>query len=345
MQVRPPNLHTHLNKGLASSYLLSGDEPLQMGEAADEIRAAARADGFGSRDVIEVDRSFNWDELTAEASNLSLFSERRIIDLRIPSGKPGTQGGKALQEYLQRPPEDTMLLVTMPKLEPSQTTSKWFKALDSAGVVVRVWPIKGEQLPSWIEQRMRRDGLQPEPGVAAMLAERIEGNLLAATQEIEKLLLLHGPTAISTQQLIDAVADSSRFNVFDLADSALAGDSGRCIRIINGLEAEGTAAPLVLWALSRDLRMLAELAHQVKKGRSPQQAVGARRDIWQQRKQLVTSALQRRADWRQLLLLCGQADRAIKGRSRHNPWLLFKDIATGMCGVNPLPQLKVSNYG
>jgi DNA polymerase-3 subunit delta len=141
------------------------------------------------------------------------------------------------------------------------------------------------------------------------------------------------------------VADSSRFNVFDLADSALSGDSRRCLRIINGLDAEGTAAPLVLWALSRDLRMLAELSNQIRQGRSPQQAVAARHDIWQQRKQLVTSALQRQANWRRLLLLCGQADRAIKGRSYHNPWLLFKEIATGMCGVHPLPQPKVSHYG
>ncbi len=345
MQVRPTSLHAQLKKGLASSYLLSGDEPLQMGEAADAIRTAARADGFESRDVIEVDRSFNWDELAAEANNLSLFSERRIIDLRIPSGKPGIPGGKALLEYLQRPPEDTLLLITMPKLEPSQTKSKWFMALDSAGVVVRAWPIKGEELPRWIEQRMQQHGLQPEPGVAAMLAERIEGNLLAATQEIEKLLLLHGPATISTQQLTAAVADSSRFNVFDLADSALAGDSKRCLRIISGLDAEGAAAPLVLWALSRDLRMLVELTYQIKQGRSPQQAVAARHDIWQQRKQLVTSALQRRANWKRLLLLCGQADRAIKGRSYHNPWLLFKEIATGMCGINPLPSLKVSHYG
>jgi DNA polymerase-3 subunit delta len=336
MRIRFPDLKQHLGKGrLAPIYLVSGDEPLQTGEAADAIREGAKASGYSSRDVIDADRNFNWDELAAEASNLSLFAEQRVLDLRIPSGKPGAAGGKALVEYTERPADDTLLLITMPKLDRSQTNSKWFKTIDKSGVVIQVWPLTEAQLAPWIEQRMRGCGLSPEPGVTALLAERIEGNLLAAAQEIDKLLLLQGPGPISTEQLLEAVTDSARYDVFDLVDSALSGNRSRSLRILNGLRGEGTPPPVVLWALAREVRTLSELAFLVEKGRSPQQAVGTRRDIWDKRKPLVTKALQRLSarNWRRLLLLCGLADRTIKGREKGDPWLLFQDIATRMAGI------------
>jgi DNA polymerase-3 subunit delta len=335
VRIRFPDLNRQLQKGLAPLYLVTGDEPLQLGEATDAIREAARANGYDSRDVIDADRNFNWDELAAEANSLSLFAEQRILDLRIPSGKPGASGGKALVEYVERPAADTLLLITMPKLERSQTTSKWFKAIDKAGAVIQVWPLSEAQLPPWIEQRMRERGLIPRPGVTALLAERIEGNLLAAAQEIDKLLLLQGPGGVSTEQLLAAVSDSARYDVFDLVDSALAGKTARSLRILNGLQGEGTPAPVVLWALSREIRMLAELAHEVAKGCPPQRAVGQRREIWEKRKPLVGKALQRLtpSKWRRLLLLCGYADRAVKGREKGDPWLLFQDIATRMAGT------------
>ncbi len=334
MRLRLPGLQAHLEKEFAPVYLVTGDEPLQTLEAADAIRQAARGRGYSSRDILEVDRSFQWHQLATEASSLSLFSEQRIIDLRIPSGKPGAEGGKALTEYMERPAEDTLLLITMPKLERSQTNSKWFKAIDRIGAVLQIWPVEGPQLPAWIEQRMRGKGLLPEPGAAALLADRIEGNLLAAAQEIEKLLLLHGPGAISGEQLVEAVSDSARYDVFDLVDSALAGKSGRSLRILHGLRGEGTAPPVVLWALAREVRMLAELAFQVKGGMNPQRAVGARHEVWEKRRPLVASALQRLPlqSWRRLLQLCADADRAVKGRLKSDPWLLFEEIATRMAG-------------
>jgi DNA polymerase III subunit delta len=327
-------LSARLKQGLAPIYLLSGDEPLQLGEAADKIRSSARARGYGDREVLDVDARFDWGRLAAEANSLSLFAEQRIIDLRIPGGKPGTEGGKALVEYAGRPPEDTLLLITMPKLERSQTASKWFKSLDRAGAVIQIWPVEGANLPPWIERRMRSAGLKPAPGVVAMLAERIEGNLLAAAQEIDKLLLLNGPGTVTQEQLAASVADSARFDVFGLVDSALAGKAARCVRVLHGLQAEGTPAPVVLWALTREIRVLCSLAWDIEKGRSAAQAMAGRRDIWDKRKPLLSQGLQRirPARWRSLLSSCCDADRAIKGLSKDDPWRLLEDIATGIAG-------------
>lgn len=335
MRARPHELDSLLKRQLAPIYLLTGDEPLQMGEAADRIRRQARSQGYDSREIIEADARFDWDRLAAEANSLSLFADKRIIDLRLPSGKPGREGGKALTEYAERPPEDTLLLLTLPKLDRAQSSSKWFKSLDKIGVIVQIWPIEGERLPPWIEQRMRAVGLTPAPDVLRMLAERIEGNLLAAAQEIDKLLLLHGPGIITPEQLTEAVSDSARYDVFGLVDSALSGKVSRTLRMLNGLRAEGTAPAIILWALTREIRLLCSLAGEVERGRSPQQAIAGRREIWDKRKPLVSRGLQRikAADWRRLLLLCGDTDRAIKGRSSDNPWRLLQTISSRMAGT------------
>ena len=343
MRVALHDLERHVRKGLAPLYLLTGDEPLQMGEAADTIRNQARAAGYDGRDILEADARFDWGRLTAEANTLSLFSERRVLDLRIPSGKPGTEGGKVLAEYAAAPPGEMLLLVTMPKLERAQLASKWFKTLDRAGIVVQVWPVENERLRQWIEQRMRSRGLTPTPDVSAMLQERIEGNLLAAAQEIDKLALIHAPGAVAPEQLASSVADSSRFDVFKLVDSALDGQPARCVRIINGLKGEGTAPTLVLWAISRELRLLASLAWQIERGGSPQQVVRAQKAVWEKRKPLVIKALTRQPapPWRTLLEHCSRADRAIKGQDPRDPWLLLVDIAAAMSGAPPIGGWKI----
>ena len=205
MRLTSEKLPSLLARGLAPIYLLSGDEPLQLREAADCIRTGAKQQGYSGRDILEADTRFDWSLLMAEANSLSLFAEQRIIDLRIPNGKPGAEGGRALTEYASRPPDDTLLLISMPRLERSQTSSKWFKALDQVGVVVQIWPIEGRRLLPWLSQRMRNAGLTPTPEALPMLAERIEGNLLAAAQEIDKLLLLHGPGTITPEQLASEV--------------------------------------------------------------------------------------------------------------------------------------------
>ena len=335
MRLRFESLHAQLNKGLLPSYLLSGDEPLQLGEAADAVRARARQEGYESRTVLEVDQYFKWGELMAEANSLSLFSEKKVIDLRIPSGKPGLEGGKALVAYAADPPPDTLLLLTLPKLERSQNTAKWFKELDRLGGVLQIWPVEGGQLARWLDQRMRSRGLQPASEVTGILAERVEGNLLAASQEIEKLLLLHGTGPIGVDQLLAATADSARYDVYKLVDAALEGKAARCVRILAGLHAEGTAEILVLWALARETRMLTSIRAEVEKGASAQRAVGARHDVWEKRRPLVTQGVNRLSlrALQGMLQRCALADRAIKGRASEDPWLLFEDIVVELAGV------------
>ena len=338
MKLQSAQLKSNLQKNLAAVYVLSGDEPLQMGELADDIRNAARNNGYANREIMEVNAKFNWDNLAQEADSLSLFAEKKIIDLRIPGGKPGREGGAALAGYCQNLPPDTLLLVTLPKLDRSQQNSKWFKALDSAGVTVQVWPVDTGRLPAWVRQRMLASGLTPGPEVAEMLAEQVEGNLLAARQEIEKLLLLYGPGNISVDQLRGMIADSAKFDVFTLVDSALSGNSKRCVRILAGLEAEGTPPPVVLWALSREIRNMNIMADEMKRGASADQAA-SKAGVWNNRKGLVKQGLQRISPqkWQQLLSGCQQADAAIKGVSKESPWMLFEQLTLGICGLKTSP--------
>ncbi|WP_457665466.1 DNA polymerase III subunit delta [Thiolapillus sp.] len=341
MRLRLDQLDAHLGGNLAPVYVVTGDEPLQQGEAADAIRAAARQAGYLSREIFEADARFDWNRLGEEANALSLFAEQKIIDLRLPTGKPGTTGSKALVAYCEQLPEDTLLLITLPKLP---LTSKWMKALDKAGVVVQIWPVDERQLPRWVQQRMRAAGLQAEPGVAQMLAEQTEGNLLAARQEIEKLALLFGNQKISQAQAAAAVSDSARFDVYSLVDAALAGKTRRCTRIIAGLAAEGIPLPVVLWALAREVRALNSMARDVAMGASVQQAL-ARARVWKNRIPLVSAGLKRldARQWAALLQQCQLADAMIKGAAPGDPWLQLEQITLAMAGI-PVPARNLVNY-
>ena len=337
MRARLQDLDKQLAGGLAPVYVVSGDEPLQVGEAADAVRAAARAAGYTNRERFEAGTGFDWDRLAAEANSLSLFAEQKIIDLRIPGGKPGKDGGAALAGYCAAPPPDTLLLVTLPRLDRAQLNSKWVKALENAGVLVQIWPIEGRQLVPWIEQRLRRAGLRPGPQVAALLAERVEGNLLAANQEIEKLLLLHGPGDIDAEGLAAAVADSARYDVFELVDSALRGEPARCVRILAGLRGEGVAPPVVLWALARELRGLLGLAQELARGISADQAM-TRARVWDKRKPVLGAGLKRLrpAELRQLLARCQSIDGVIKGIRRDDPWRWLEQAVLQLAGARAL---------
>ncbi|MEN8178260.1 MAG: DNA polymerase III subunit delta [Pseudomonadota bacterium] len=333
MRLRNDQLPAHLKKSLAPVYFLTGDEPLQMGEAADLIRARAKQQGHTEREVLEHGAGFDWGALSSAADNMSLFGEQRILDLRLSSPKIGAEGSKALAAFAGNPPPDTLLLITAPKLERSQLNTKWVKLLDQAGVMVQIWPVEGNRLPPWIEQRLRKAGLIPEAGVVEMLVERVEGNLLAATQEIEKLLLLYGPGVVSVERLAESVADSARFDVFGLVDALLLGDAPRGLRMLQGLKSEGIATPVVLWALSREIRALAEMAFEIEQGGSAERVMGAYR-VWEKRKPLVRRGLkQPAAHWRSLLAECARTDRLIKGLGRDDPWLHLQDIAVGIAGV------------
>ena len=334
MKLRPEQLTGHLQKQLAPIYIVSGDEPLQAAEVCDAIRARARESGCSERLVFNVESGFDWNALLQARDSLSLFAERRLMELRLPSGKPGDAGGKALQEYAARPPAGDVLLVICGKLDRDAQRAKWYSVLEQAGVAVQVWSLNAAQLPAWIERRMRSRGLQPNAEAVSLLAERVEGNLLACAQEIEKLLLLHGAGAVDGAAVAAAVAESARYSVYDLADRALAGEGAAVSRILRGLQGEGEEPTLVLWALAREIRNLATMAEEVRRGATSEQVL-ARQGVWDSRKSLMRGALKRCSAQalRRLLRQAGRADQVIKGAAQGKVWDELLQVALGLAGV------------
>lgn len=320
MRLRLDQLDGALKK-LTAVYLISGDEPLQSGETADAIRKAAKQAGYTTREIFSVETGFEWNELFVAANSLSLFADKKLIDLRLPSGKPGTEGSKVLSEYCQRLPEDTLLLITAPKLTAATLKSKWCQSIDKAGTIIQIWPLEGADLVQWLQRRAQKRGLQIAPDGIRVLASRIEGNLLAAAQEIEKLYILYGESAISKQAVEGVVADSARFDVFKLTDCVLAGRVSRAIKILNGLKAEGIAAPVVVWALAREARLLMNIHSALKQGQN-RELVFKKNRLWDKRKQLVNTAIMRikKPQLQQVLLLSSKADRQIKGQEEGDYW-------------------------
>ena len=265
MRINTDQVARTLERGLAPAWLIVGDEALLTGEAADAVRARARAEGFAGRDLFVTDRSFDWAEISAASRTLSLFAERRILEIRMPTPRPGKEGGAVLAALAADPGPDNLLLVVTTRPEKDTWSSAWFKAFDKHGVVVQTLPVEIGRLPQWIAARAARLGLRFEPGAAELLAERVEGNLLAAHQEIEKLALLRADGHADFEAVESAVANSARYDVFQLGEAALAGDVARALRILDGLRAEGVEPPLVLWALCRELRALADLRSGVAK--------------------------------------------------------------------------------
>ena len=340
MQLRPDQLARHLDGDLAPVYVVTGDEPLQHAEATDAIRAAARARGYTAREVFEAGGDFDWSRLGESADSLSLFADRRLVDLRLPTGKPGRDGGAALVAWTERPPEDTLLLVTLGKLDAQARNAKWYKALDRAGVVIPVWPVEGGALQPWIQRRMRARGLEPTPDAVALLAARVEGNLLAAAQEIEKLLLLDGPGAVDVERVAASVADSARWSIFDLNDAMLAGDAARVARIAAGLRGEGTPAPVIVWSLHRQLHQLAAIAARAEHGQSLAAAAKAEK-VWARREPQVRAAVRRfdARGWQRLVAACARLDRLTKGQERRGSFwdeLVESAIVAAGAPISPL---------
>lgn len=328
MRLKAEQLEAALNKNLAPVYLIAGDEPLQLGEAADAVRRAAKKAEFENREVLTADAHFEWASLGESADSFSIFADKKIIDLRLPSGKPGAEGSKALTEYCSRLPEDTLLLITSGKLDSASLKSKWAQALDKAGVIIQIWTPSGQDLINWLQKRMATKGLSSDREGLRLLAGRVEGNLLAAAQEIEKLFVLYGPKQLSRHDIESAVADSSRYDVFNLCDAMLAGKTGRILKMLQGLKSEGTAEPLVLWALTRDIRLLISIKTARCQGFSKDQAL-RNAHVWENRKGLVLGAEQRLklTQLNKALLMSTEADRRIKGASKGSAW----DTLTQIC--------------
>jgi len=333
MRLTADKLAAQLARGLAPIYFITGDEPLLVQEATDAVRAAARAQGHSEREILFVERNFDWGRLGAAAGTLSLFSDRRVIELRMATAAPGTAGSKELVAYSERAPEDTVLLITAPKLDARSRDAKWVRALDKAGVVIQVWPIEVHKMPAWVDGRMRARGLVPDGAAVRLIAERSEGNLLAADQEIEKLLLARGPGPIDEAQARDAVMDGARFDIFQFADAALAGDAARALRVLHGLRGEGVEAILVNWAIAKELRLLVKLAGAEAGGGSLQSAMAAER-VWESRRPLIRDALKRHRLREAVLLLerAGQVDLCIKGRRSGDPWDRLAALAVAFAG-------------
>jgi len=335
VKVNYADLQTRLVQQLSSVYIVSGDEPLQSAEASDAIRAAAKREGFTERHVLHVEKGFDWDTFLAISNSLSLFAERQLIELRMPGGKPGDKGAAALIEYAQNPPADSILLIVAAKLDKATQRSKWFSQLEKTGVHIAVWPIDTRQLPGWIQHRSRSKAMKLTPAAVQLIVDRVEGNMLAAAQELDKLHLLFGAHQIDEQAVLEAVSDSARYDIYNLVDVALSGDVKRIPRMLDGLRGEGVEPVLLNWALTRELRSMHTLSLSVSRGMRAEQAV-AQAGVWQNRKAVVTAGLKRHASgsWQEMLLQANKIDRIIKGLTAGNVWDELLQLATGIAGLN-----------
>jgi DNA polymerase III subunit delta len=301
MQVRAEQLAAHLAGPLRPIYTVYGDEPLLAQEAADAIRAAARAAGHAERVVFTVSGAhFDWSSLLAEAQSQSLFAAQRLIEIRIPSGKPGTQGSQALQKYCDALAEGVLTIVHLPRLDRQQTGSAWFMALESAGVAIRIEPVPREQLPAWLAQRLSHNDQRVVGGeegqrTLAFFADRVEGNLLAAHQELQKLALLYPPGELSFEAVESAVLNVARYDVFKLSEAVLGGQVKRSLRMLDGLRSEGESPVLVHWTLSEDIRTLHRARAAVAQGQ-PLPLVLRELRLWGVKERLVEQALPRLSD-------------------------------------------------
>ena len=327
MKISANQLLSQLDKSLLPCYLVTGDEPLLVQESLDAIRAAARRKGFGTRELYFQTTGFDWAELSSAGGNLSLFAERQLVELRLPTGKPGVKGSAAIADFVVRADDDILFIVSAPKLDRNGAKAKWVRAIDEHGGVVQVWPVNARDLPGWIAARMKDAKLVPDRDAVRLIADRVEGNLLAAQQEIEKLRLLHGEGQISAADVDASVADSSRFDVYKLVDAAVEGQAGRAIRILNGVRTEGVEPVIVMWALTRELRMLAALADYVAAGTDLSAAMRSVY-VWQNRQGIVRACVgrHRAVDFYRLLKALRDADAAAKGQKRADPWQLATRI-------------------
>ena len=357
MHLAPAQLSAHLQRGLHSLYLLHGDEPLQLQEAQDAVRACARAQGYGERSSYTVAGAhFDWSEVLAAGGSLSLFSARQMVEIRLPSGKPGKDGAQALQTIAAqaRGNDSTLTLVILPRLDKATLASPWFLALEGAGVALRFDPVERAALPQWIGQRLGALGLRVAAGeegqrTLQFFADRVEGNLLAAHQEIQKLALLHpAEQALSFEQVERAVLNVARYDVFKLSEAVLAGQAARAQRMLEGLQAEGEAEVLVHYALAEDIRALKRVKDAMAQGRPLPLALREQR-VWGVRERLFERVLPRLSDrtLAQLLLAAHSVDGIVKGLRQpdwpYAPWQALQRLAQQLCaacasGRQPAPR-------
>jgi DNA polymerase-3 subunit delta len=324
VQLKAPDLAGHLKGTLAPVYFITGDETLLVEEAADAVLAAARAAGYTERTVLHADGSFKWHEVLQEGAAMSLFAEKKIIDLRNPTPKFDKGPSEVLREYCATPPDDNLLLLRSPRLEGRQKNAAWFKALDAAGVIVQIWPIGAHELPRWLSDRLKRADLSLEPQALTYLAERVEGNLLAAVQEVEKLRLSGLQQPVTVDALAAVLEDAAHYDVFELLDAVYSGEGKRVTRMVRGLRAEGVALFAVLGALTSQLRQIAE-------GRVPPF-----------RRRMTDRLIKRLGSVEavdRVLAQCALVDQQGKGQLLGDAWISLEDLLLRLAGVR-LPSLE-----
>ncbi|MBD3896253.1 DNA polymerase III subunit delta [Halomonas sp. ML-15] len=337
MKIFPDKLPEAIAKKLPPVVMVTGDEPLIHMEACDAVRTAARQQGIEEREVLHVESGFQWGRLTESAASLSLFASRKLIELRLGSQAAGQEGGRALEAYAEQASgSDNVLLLSAGKLDRKQQQSKWFKALDKIGLFVPVWPVDHQRLGYWMRDRAGRHGLQLDMEAAKLLGERTEGNLLAADQALQKLALLMPPGArLNAEAIASGVDDSARYDVFTLAEACLRGERERVSRIVRGLRQEGVEAPIMLWALTRELRILLSLYQHLDQGQSFEHACKAQKPpIFDKRRPAYQQALNRLPLKRlhKLLLFAQRLDLAIKGAAPLPLWDGIHDLALTLAG-------------
>jgi DNA polymerase III subunit delta len=329
-------LSSHLEQQLLPAYLISGDEPLLTSEATDAIRAKARASGFTERETHFMERGGDWNDVRASANNLSLFAERRIVEIRMPTAKPGNAGSAAIVALLENRDPDRLLILNAPKLDRDAQNSEWVRAVETHGALVQIWPVDASRLVAWLRTRAKRLRLNADDDALEILAERTEGNLLAAHQELEKLRLLVKGDRITAEDVFSSVADSARYDVFQLGECALAGDTPRALRMIEGLRAEGVEPVLVLWSLSKAVRDLWGATH----------GTGGGGRSWGRQSAALEKGQRRAAQlsFGRLTVRAARADRMIKGRETGDAWdemaLLAMDICARPALTLPRSMLK-----
>lgn len=332
MRIKPEQLKKELKNSLYPLYLITGDEPLQSIESADLIRSAARRQDYTERQVFHVERGFDWEQLLQEANSLSLFATKKILELRLNTSKIGDSGSKALVEYCDRVSADNILIISMPKLDKRAQNLKWFKRLEAIGVVVQIWPIERNHLSQWIIRRARDRGFSIDQEAASLLAEKVEGNLLAASQEIDKLSLVES-TKVSLVDVLESSSNDAKYDVYKLVDAALAGKHKRFARILFGLEAGGEVPSLVLWALTREIRLITGISWGLKQGEPLSKLLHQHR-VWDNRAGLVSLGLKRynTEQWLSLLSRAIVLDQTIKGLRKGNIWDDLLSLGFSMSG-------------
>lgn len=328
MRLKPENLAQELGRGLASVYLVSGDDPLLVGEAVDAIRSAARAAGYADRTVFSIERYFDWGEFRQAAQSLSLFAERRLFELRMPTGKPD-KGAATLIDVATRPPPDVVCLIVTDKLDRKAGDTPWIRAVEEHGVWVQIWPVETAALPAWLRARAAALHIALDPQAAHLIVERVEGNLLAAKQELDKLVLLADGKRITAELVVQTVADSARFDVLQLGSAAAAGEKERTLRILLGLKSEGMDPTLILWALVRELRGLYQMQER-RRLRGSNRGSG-----WHLAAVPTAEALSRlgKVPLVPLMRQAQHADRVLKGLARGDPWLAVTGLAAALSGA------------